>query len=1034
MLIERAAGFGFWALLCCLCASRPLASAAAPAEKGLAEEILAATGFRGGLIVHLACGDGALAAALSKPENCLVHGLDTDPQAVSQARQSLQKLGLYGKASVQAFDGKLLPYADNIVNLLVAEDLGGVAEGEAMRVLAPGGTLFTKRGGRWERFSKPIPTGTDDWTHFLHDSSGNAVSRDQAVGPPRGVQWLADPPHARSHEHTPSTNALVSAAGRIFYFADLAPAASIRASPRWHLVARDAYNGLLLWQRPIGPWFPHIVNWGATPPQLQRRLVASPSRIYATLGLHAPLSALDPATGETLETYDGTEGAEEVILHGGTLILAVRAVTPQRRAELDKWARLVAQDNSPVFVRESAEPLVKALRSTDAAAEVAVMALDAASGRRLWSEPGPGGLKPNSLCAIADRVFYQMGKEVICRELESGRELWTSPAPPMRVASSAAIVCADAQALTALSPQTGKALWSQPASLHELRDAFVIRGALWLGGFRPLEGALKAKRGPSWGPYCVAQHDLATGKLLKEIVPENPGHHHRCWTNKATERYILAGRRGVEFIDLATGDVLWHSWVRGVCRYGVMPANGLLYTPPHACGCYIAAKLSGFYALTPTPQAEAPQGPALERGPAFSAPPPPTPSTQHPPPSAWPTYRHDAARSGATPAQVPAALRIKWRATLGGTLTSPTIAEGKVFVASVDQHRVCALDAESGQTAWHFTADARVDSPPTIHAGRALFGGRDGAVYCLRAADGALAWRLQPTAHARRRIVARGQLEAIAPLHGSVLVRDGVAFAAAGRSSYLDGGIALHRIKPETGEVLSTTPLYSPDPVTGRQPKQQGPCNMPGALTDILSADGQYIYLRDLTFDPQGAPQPKGNPHLLTLTGFLDDAWPHRSYWVFGTQCSIATGCSGRDRDLVYGRLLAFDSETVYGYGRKGVHWSNHLQDGPYRLFALGRGDGKERWARAVPIAVRAMLLAGGTLFAAGPPTAAAAAWEPSAEGQGALLIAYSAADGAELARCPLDASPVFDGMAAAPGRLYLATTQGALLGLAQSP
>ena len=120
-----------------------------------------------------------------------------------------------------------------------------------------------------------------------------------------------------------------------------------------------------------------------------------------------------------------------------------------------------------------------------------------------------------------------------------------------------------------------------------------------MGGFKPFEGRSTGKRGPAWGPYFVTQRDLATGEVLNHIEPENPGHHHRCYINKATDRYILGGRRGTEFIDLQTGEVLWHSWARGVCKYGVMPANGLLYVPPHACGCYTAAKLTGFNALAP---------------------------------------------------------------------------------------------------------------------------------------------------------------------------------------------------------------------------------------------------------------------------------------------------------------------------------------------------------------------------------------------------------------------------------------------------
>ena len=343
------------------------------------------------------------------------------------------------------------------------------------------------------------------------------------------------------------------------------------------------------------------------------------------------------------------------------------------------------------------------------------------------------------------------------------------------------------------------------------------------------------------------------------------------------------------------------------------------------------------------------------------------------------------------------------------------------------------MDADSGKPAWRFTAGARVDSPPTLYKGRAIFGCRDGYVYSLRASDGALAWRLRAARH-ERRITACGQLESASPVHGSVLVHDGSAYFTAGRSSYLDGGIDLHRLRPESGKTLSRTPIYSPDPKTGKQPKHYGPCNMPGALADILSSDGRHVYLRDMVFDKQGGRQAKGNPHLFTLTGFLDDTWPHRSYWIFGTRCSLSTGCSGRDRKLTYGRLLVFDGATIYGYGRKQVHWSNALQDGAYRLFAFKRAERDTRgrrvvkWEKPMPIQVRAMVLAGKTLFVAGPPVGAGDLFGERERNQGALLLAISAADGTELARHPLDSPPVVGGLAAAHSRHYLAARNGRLL------
>jgi hypothetical protein len=44
------------------------------------------------------------------------------------------------------------------------------------------------------------------------------------------------------------------------------------------------------------------------------------------------------------------------------------------------------------------------------------------------------------------------------------------------------------------------------------------------------------------------------------------------------------------------------------------------------------------------------------------------------------------------------------------------------------------------------------------------------------------------------------------------------------------------------------------------------------------------------------------------------------------------------------------------------------------------------------------------------------------------MLLALSAADGTKLAERPLAAAPVYDGLAAAAGRLYLPTVGGTIL------
>ena len=212
-------------------------------------------------------------------------------------------------------------------------------------------------------------------------------------------------------------------------------------------------------------------------------------------------------------------------------------------------------------------------------------------------------------------------------------------------------------------------------------------------------------------------------------------------------------------------------WVRGGCLYGVMPANGLIYNPAHPCSCYAEAKLNGFTALAAArpsgvlPEKIPVEG-RLERGPAFGE----LPESRSPGvgsgPSDWPTYRHDATRSGATSSPVSAELRLEWSVKLGRRLTQPIVGDGRVFIADVDSHAIHALDIQSGEELWSFTGGGRIDSPPTYHRGRLVFGSANGYVYCLRAADGVLAWRFR-AAPIDRRLVAFDQVESVWPVHGT---------------------------------------------------------------------------------------------------------------------------------------------------------------------------------------------------------------------------------------------------------------------------
>jgi hypothetical protein len=90
----------------------------------------------------------------------------------------------------------------------------------------------------------------------------------------------------------------------------------------------------------------------------------------------------------------------------------------------------------------------------------------------------------------------------------------------------------------------------------------------------------------------------------------------------------------------------------------------------------------------------------------------------------------------------------------------------------------------------------------------------------------------------------------------------------------------------------------------------------------------------------------------------------------------------------------------------------------------------KRLWQIRLPIRVIAMVRAGRTLFAAGTPdvldkTDPYAAYRGA---KGGLMKAIGAADGKILAEYKLAAAPVYDGLAAAGGRLYVSTVTGKII------
>ena len=249
-----------------------------------AAEILQTANVTGGFVVHLGVGDGALTAALQKDASIQVHGLASDAKKVDAARKAIHATGKYGDVSVVQFAGKQLPYIDNLVNLIVVEDQGEVTQEEILRVLVPNGVVLKKdAAGQWTKTVKPRPKNIDDWSHYLHDASGNAVAHDDVVNSPRHLQWVGSPRWSRHHDRMASMSALVSTNGRMFYIMDEGSRISVQLPSKWKLIARDAFNGTILWKREITEWQNQLWPLKSGPTQLSRRLVSTDHEVFTTL-------------------------------------------------------------------------------------------------------------------------------------------------------------------------------------------------------------------------------------------------------------------------------------------------------------------------------------------------------------------------------------------------------------------------------------------------------------------------------------------------------------------------------------------------------------------------------------------------------------------------------------------------------------------------------------------------------------------------------------------------------------------------------
>jgi hypothetical protein len=334
----------------------------------------------------------------------------------------------------------------------------------------------------------------------------------------------------------------------------------------------------------------------------------------------------------------------------------------------------------------------------------------------------------------------------------------------------------------------------------------------------------------------------------------------------------------------------------------------------------------------------------------------------------WPVHRHDGLRSSRASTKVPAALKELWSAEVGAKPSAPTIAADKVFAASTEKHTVSAFDAASGKPLWSYTAGGRVKVPPSYHNGLCLFGAGDGYAYCLDASNGKLVWRFR-AARTPRRIVARGRVESPWPVDEGVLALDGLACFAAGRHGQVDGGIDLYVLDCASGKLLSHRAVTE------------------GGYPSLLASDGKTLALGDrLRFPLRG----EGKASRLEIPAAAYSRHRIDPSYVLGRTATAAMRL----------RALIAAGEVAIAAGQP----DSQKAEAPEFLSQKPRKNG--------------------TAVANSPAIHPLAA--PGHKPGDSKLWAFDRA-GEKLSELELPAAPVWDGLAAAGGRLYLTTEDGKL-------
>ncbi|MCX5660325.1 MAG: PQQ-binding-like beta-propeller repeat protein [Planctomycetota bacterium] len=188
----------------------------------------------------------------------------------------------------------------------------------------------------------------------------------------------------------------------------------------------------------------------------------------------------------------------------------------------------------------------------------------------------------------------------------------------------------------------------------------------------------------------------------------------------------------------------------------------------------------------------------------------------------WPTWRGNAGRTAAGPAEFPLSFSLSWSRKLGSPIPAwpasqgklrfdasyePIVAGKRLFVASMVADRLAAYDTQTGQELWRFYAQGPIRFAPLAWRDNVYCVSDDGLLHCLDAATGKPRWSLRGGPDARLAL-GNERLISVWPARGAPVLwedaKSGSATLYFAASIWPFMGTFIHAVDARTGAIVWT--------------------------------------------------------------------------------------------------------------------------------------------------------------------------------------------------------------------------------------